>query len=93
MELLLTPIQPLVGGGSGIWSAKLPSVLLTATNVIVLAAFTGLGRQFHSLGALTAKEFSYCQKTFVSYGNNKTSKIYIEKLVFNKYTKLAISNS
>ena len=33
----------------------------------------------------------YCQKTFVSYGNNKTSQIYTNKLVSIKYTKLAIS--
>ena len=55
--MLLTPIQPFVGGRSGIWSVKLPSVLLKASKV--LAALTDLGRQFHSLGALTAKEFSY----------------------------------
>ena len=40
MELLLTPIQPLVGGRSGIWSVKLPSVLLNASNVLIIINFT-----------------------------------------------------
>ena len=33
----------------------------------------------------------YCQKAFVSYGNNKTSQICIKKRIINKYMKLAIS--
>ena len=56
-ELLLTPDWPM-GGISGTLSRKVPSELLNADREVAFLSTTFEGKQFHSLGALTAKECS-----------------------------------
>ena len=61
IELLFTPVKPVEGGISGIWLRKSPSEILNADNV--KAPLTCFGRQFQSIGPLTAKECLYSETT------------------------------